>query len=154
MVKRGIGVVISAFLIVFLAEGAPYFATPHQYPSEQKLAGLRPGKDAVQRAHRRFGKGGAIRLSARSFAWVSSCNREQVAIDLASNDSIDQITVGPRRVTSRLFVAPDPILEQCGLGTGPLVACFCETGASEFRNFTAPRPQTKASTPRMGNYIL
>lgn len=73
-----------------LADGPRHFR-------EDRLAGLRPGRDSIEQAYRRFGKERADRTlsSAASPVWIDNCNHEQVIVQASSRQVINRITVTP-----------------------------------------------------------
>ncbi len=64
---------------------------------EVTLAGLRPGKDAVESAYRRFGKENVDKhLSTdTTVSWRDECNHQELTVGIGPSGVIREVTVGP-----------------------------------------------------------
>lgn len=68
---------------------------------ETKLAGLRPGKDTIESADRRFEKGNVNKFLAddSSSSWRDSCNYQELAVTVTPAGIIQSVAVHPATVS-------------------------------------------------------
>jgi hypothetical protein len=64
---------------------------------EDALAGLRPGRDTIEKAYRRFGKDRVDQGQSTdsSISWRDVCNHQGLTVAIDSNGVIQEVIVGP-----------------------------------------------------------
>jgi len=97
-------------LFVITAVIVPIFVLPRTSPQapnhgkanskqviEDKIAGLRPGRDTIEKAYDRFGRNRVIEdLSpAGSASWLDPCNHQELTVAFEPNRVIRQVRIQP-----------------------------------------------------------
>ena len=62
---------------------------------EDRLAGLQPGKDTIETAHKRFGKDPGWQMDSNLVSWRDDCNNQGLFVSFESNGVIQTVRVGP-----------------------------------------------------------
>jgi hypothetical protein len=85
--------------------------------NELTVAGLRPGKDSLEKALARYPKGAASGKGESEYSWKDGCRQEQLLVRFASGRIVDQVRVVRPVETEKIeCAAPGRSLWRTGRG--------------------------------------
>jgi hypothetical protein len=136
MIQLGVWKGSWTFLLVGLSMGvlsinraAETKTTETKRVREEKLAGLRPGKDTVDQAYKHFGEGDAPK-SDSLLSWRDDCNHQQVSIAFDPRRIIESVTVerppGTLNADCELKAYSRPVRAKLGSGHDLVMRDRCQ----------------------------